>query len=150
MAEQNVNYLPILQEEQILGVITPTQTKQALLKQPSTASPTLEDTLRSLEFQKFALDQSAIVAITDRRGVITEVNDTFCQISQYSRAELIGHTHRIINAGYHPPEFFQQLWSTISSGKVWQGNIKNRAKDGSFYWVATTIVPFLDQEGKPF
>jgi PAS domain S-box-containing protein len=110
----------------------------------------LQDTLRSLKFQKYALDRAAIVAITDRAGIITYVNEQFCQISQYTSAELVGNTHRVINSGYHPPEFFQDLWRTISSGQVWQGEVCNRAKDGSLYWVDTTIVPFLDDRGTPF
>jgi PAS domain S-box-containing protein len=130
----------------ILRDVTERVQADAALKESLTTN---DRALKELADQKFALDQHAIVAVTDVQGTITYVNDKFCAISKYSRDELIGQNHRILNSGHHPTEFFQQMYRTIANGEVWHAEIKNRAKDGSIYWVDTTIVPTLNAQGKP-
>ena len=109
----------------------------------------LQSALIDLANQKFAVDQHAIVSMTDVHGSITYANDKFCEISGYPRDELIGKNHRIVKSAVHPPQVFEAMWTAISSGQVWHGEVCNRAKDGHLYWVSATIVPFCDEAGLP-
>jgi len=126
--------------------------KDRMARLPAAIKTALERrrALKEITDYKYALDESAIVAITNQKGIILYANDNFCKISKYSLQELIGQDHRIINSGYHPAEFIRDLWVTIANGKSWSAEFCNRAKDGSIYWVDTYIVPFLNENGKPY
>ncbi|MBJ7879773.1 PAS domain-containing protein [Gelidibacter salicanalis] len=150
----NTTIVPFLNEQrkpyQYL-VIREDITEKKLLEEGSKQKErSLQLSLKEVSDYKHALDESAIVAITDQKGIINSVNNNFCKISKYSREELIGQDHRVINSGFHTKEFIRDLWATIAKGKVWKGEIKNKAKDGTFYWVNTTIIPFLNEQGKPY
>jgi len=106
--------------------------------------------INDLADYKYALDKTSMISITDEHGVINYVNEKFCEISQYSSEELVGKDHRFINSYYHSKEFMSNIWETITKGEVFQSEIRNRAKDGSYFWIATTIFPFLDAKGKPY
>lgn len=143
---------PIIHEGTIAGALVSFQDitlRQETEDNLRKAYDHLKQTLGELEFQKYALDQHSIVSITDPSGKITYANSKFIEISQYSREELIGQDHRLLNSGYHPSTFFKEMWATIARGEIWHGEVKNRSKDGGFYWVDSTIVPFMNNQGRP-
>jgi PAS domain S-box-containing protein len=142
----DIAYTPIWENTRIIGAACHARN----ITESKRAEAHLQQTVNELIDYQYALDVSSIVALTDKRGIITFVNQNFCAISHYTQEELVGHDHRMVNSGHHPKEFFTQLWATIAQGKVWKGEIKNRTKYGKDYWVSTTIVPFLDKDKRPY
>ena len=110
----------------------------------------LQVSLNESELLRTALDKHNIVSIADTQGTITFANDMYCEISGYKYEELVGQNHNVLNSGFHSRDYFKTLWKTISSGETWHGEIRNKCKDGSFYWVVSTIIPYLDSDGKPY
>ncbi len=120
-----------------------------LLKSYNSFASELEKKNREIEFQKIALDEHAIVSMSDAAGNITYINNKFLEITGYSEKEMLGQNHRLLKSDEHSPEFYDEMWSTISNGNVWAGEIKNFKKSGGCYWVKATIIPFLDDHGIP-
>ena len=141
--EVRISLLPFGEDYRYVAVVRDTSVRAKIETE-------LASKIKELDFQKSALDKHAIVSISDRKGIITYINDKFCEISGYSREELIGNNHSIVKSGDHTFEFYNDLWKTITSGNTWNGEFKNKRKDGTFYWVDATIVPFPDESGKPF
>lgn len=133
-------------DEEFTGYITAFQDISSHKK----TEKSLQKTFNELERFKIALDHHAIVSITDRSGVIIYANDKFCEVSQYSREELIGKTHRLVNSEIHSKDYFKDFWETISRGEIWKGELVNRKKDGSLYWLEATVVPFINEKGEPY
>jgi len=143
---------PVLQHGVLSGALVSFQDTSLHIeaaKKLKQANDKLNATFKELEFQQLALDEHAIVSIADRHGRIVYVNRKFSEISQYSNEELMGQDHRILNSGFHTKDFFSEMWQAISKGQVWHGEVKNRRRDGSFYWVESTIVPFMDEQEHP-
>ena len=126
-----------------------TRRTNSLISRLADTSELLRESSQDLQFQKLALDEHNIVSVSDVHGNIITVNDKFCEVSQYSREELLGQNHRLLKSGQHSSAFYEDMWATISAGKVWHGDICNRRKDGALYWVASTILPFMGEDGLP-
>jgi PAS domain S-box-containing protein len=135
---------PLLQKEKAGAVVMHID-----ITERKNAEAVLRATLKELSDYKIALDESSIVSITNPKGIITYVNENFCKISQYQSHELLGKEHQIVKSGYHSKEFIKTLWATIGEGRIWRNEMKNRNKSGDFYWLDITIVPFLNERGKP-
>lgn len=142
-----INVVPFIDEDHVVqGIIL--MVEDLTVRKDS--EKVLKETMNELENMKYSLDESSLLTITDPRGVITYTNDRFCELFQYEREELVGFDHRVINSGYHPKEFFKNMWNTLGNGKIFRGEIRNKAKDGTIIWVDGTIVPFVNEDGRPY
>ncbi len=131
-------------------LVAAVRTRAKRSRQAQSVSQNLRRIVREKEYQEYAFNQHAIISVANHAGIITQVNDRFCEVSGYKVAELIGNNHRIVKSGQHPPSFYEAMWSTIGTGNIWHGTICNRRKDGNLYWVESTIVPLLDEHGLPY